>query len=112
MLSLEVMKDVRLLSEYFKDFFLVMVNFPHCDFLHFQRNSAGSENPSDVFRFIVEERVQCCQSQKVRYTQRVDYLMQLPVPIEAATNRGKDEMCLSMIAFLSSFSVIQKNDLL
>ncbi|KAK3574764.1 hypothetical protein QTP86_017512 [Hemibagrus guttatus] len=60
-------------------------------FLHFinlvERNSAGSENPSDVFRFIVEERVQCCQSQKVRYTQRVDYLMQLPVPIEAAINR-------------------------
>uniref|UniRef100_A0AAR2LI73 Ubiquitin carboxyl-terminal hydrolase n=1 Tax=Pygocentrus nattereri TaxID=42514 RepID=A0AAR2LI73_PYGNA len=63
----------------------------HEFFLHVisvvQRNSAGSENPSDVFRFIVEERVQCCQSQKVRYTQRVDYLMQLPVPMEAATNR-------------------------
>uniref|UniRef100_A0A8B9JY33 Ubiquitin carboxyl-terminal hydrolase n=1 Tax=Astyanax mexicanus TaxID=7994 RepID=A0A8B9JY33_ASTMX len=60
-------------------------------FLHFinvvERNSSGSENPSDVFRFVVEERVQCCQSQKVRYTQRVDYLMQLPVPVEAATNR-------------------------
>ncbi|TVK90633.1 Ubiquitin carboxyl-terminal hydrolase 13 [Bagarius yarrelli] len=53
----------------------------------YKRNSVGSENPSDVFRFIVEERVQCCQSQKVRYTQRVDYLMQLPVPLEAATNR-------------------------
>lgn len=49
----------------------------------------GSENPSDVFRFLVEERVQCCQSRRVRYTQRVDYLMQLPVPIEAASNRGK-----------------------
>uniref|UniRef100_A0A4W4G9P5 Ubiquitin carboxyl-terminal hydrolase n=1 Tax=Electrophorus electricus TaxID=8005 RepID=A0A4W4G9P5_ELEEL len=60
-------------------------------FLHFinmvERNSTGSENPSDVFRFIIEERIQCCQSQKVRYSQRVDYLMQLPVPVEAATNR-------------------------
>lgn len=53
-----------------------------------QRNSAGSENPSDVFRFLVEERTQCCQTRRVRYTQRVDYCIQLPAPIEAATNRG------------------------
>lgn len=57
--------------------------------LFLQRNSAGSENPSDAFRFLVEERVQCCQSRRVRYTQRVDYCIQLPAPIEAATNRGK-----------------------
>ncbi|KAG9328511.1 hypothetical protein JZ751_013488, partial [Albula glossodonta] len=62
------------------EFLLHMINLV-------ERNSAGSENPSDVFRFLVEERIQCCQSRKVRYTQRVDYLMQLPVPIEAATNR-------------------------
>ncbi|KAJ8374375.1 hypothetical protein SKAU_G00049550 [Synaphobranchus kaupii] len=62
------------------EFFLHMVNLA-------ERNSAGSENPSDVFRFLVEERVQCCQSRRVRYAQRVDYVMQLPVPIEAATNR-------------------------
>lgn len=105
-LQIKVMKYVSFLS-------LEVVNLSHCDFLHFQRNSSGSENPSDVFRFIVEERVQCCQSQKVRYTQRVDYLMQLPVPIEAATNRGKDRMSLNIIAssnqFLSSLSVIQNN---
>uniref|UniRef100_A0A672M724 Ubiquitin carboxyl-terminal hydrolase n=2 Tax=Sinocyclocheilus grahami TaxID=75366 RepID=A0A672M724_SINGR len=52
-----------------------------------ERNSSGSENPSDVFRFLVEERVQCCQTQNVRYSQRVDYFMQLPVPLEAASNR-------------------------
>lgn len=53
-----------------------------------QRNRIGSENPSDVFRFLVEERIQCCQTRKVRYTERVDYLMQLPVAMEAATNKG------------------------
>lgn len=52
-----------------------------------QRNSGSSENPSDVFRFLVEERVQCCQTRRVRYNQRVDYLMQLPTPLEAASNR-------------------------
>uniref|UniRef100_A0A8B9MMI1 Ubiquitin carboxyl-terminal hydrolase n=1 Tax=Accipiter nisus TaxID=211598 RepID=A0A8B9MMI1_9AVES len=55
-----------------------------------KRNPVGSENPSDVFRFLVEERTQCCQSRKVRYTERVDYIMQLPVAMEAATN--KDEL--------------------
>uniref|UniRef100_A0A8C9SVL0 Ubiquitin carboxyl-terminal hydrolase n=1 Tax=Scleropages formosus TaxID=113540 RepID=A0A8C9SVL0_SCLFO len=63
-----------------QEFFLHIINLV-------ERNSAGAENPSDVFRFLVEERIQCCQSRKVRYTQRVDYLMQLPTPIEAATNR-------------------------
>ncbi|CAG08062.1 unnamed protein product, partial [Tetraodon nigroviridis] len=52
-----------------------------------ERNSAGSENPSDVFRFLVEERIQCCQSRRVRYSQRVDYCIQLPAPMEAAINR-------------------------
>ena len=42
-----------------------------------------------MFRYLVEERVQCCQTRKVRYTQRVDYLVQLPAPIEAASNRGR-----------------------
>lgn len=65
-----------------------------------QRNRIGSENPSDVFRFLVEERIQCCQTRKVRYTERVDYLMQLPVAMEAATNKGnspereKSHVCL------------------
>ncbi|KFP30031.1 Ubiquitin carboxyl-terminal hydrolase 13, partial [Colius striatus] len=66
-----------------QEFFLHLINLV-------ERNPVGSENPSDVFRFLVEERTQCCQSRKVRYTQRVDYIMQLPVAMEAATN--KDEL--------------------
>ncbi|NWS68922.1 UBP13 hydrolase, partial [Crotophaga sulcirostris] len=66
-----------------QEFFLHLINLV-------ERNPVGSENPSDVFRFLVEERTQCCQSRKVRYTERVDYVMQLPVAMEAATN--KDEL--------------------
>ncbi|XP_053168258.1 ubiquitin carboxyl-terminal hydrolase 13 isoform X2 [Hemicordylus capensis] len=66
-----------------QEFFLHLINL-------IERNRIGSENPSDVFRFLVEERIQCCQSRKVRYMERVDYLMQLPVAMEAATN--KDEL--------------------
>uniref|UniRef100_A0A3Q4HK96 Ubiquitin carboxyl-terminal hydrolase n=1 Tax=Neolamprologus brichardi TaxID=32507 RepID=A0A3Q4HK96_NEOBR len=62
------------------EFLLHMINLV-------ERNNAGSENPSDVFRFLVEERVQCCQTRRVRYTQRVDYCIQLPAPFEAASNR-------------------------
>uniref|UniRef100_A0A8C0RMS4 Ubiquitin carboxyl-terminal hydrolase n=1 Tax=Canis lupus familiaris TaxID=9615 RepID=A0A8C0RMS4_CANLF len=66
-----------------QEFFLHLVNLV-------ERNRIGSENPSDVFRFLVEERIQCCQTRKVRYTERVDYLMQLPVAMEAATNKASD----------------------
>ncbi|XP_077204433.1 ubiquitin carboxyl-terminal hydrolase 13 isoform X2 [Paroedura picta] len=66
-----------------QEFFLHLINA-------IERNRIGSENPSDVFRFLVEERTQCCQSRKVRYTERVDYIMQLPVAMEAASN--KDEL--------------------
>lgn len=60
-------------------------------FLHLiglvDRNSSGTDDPSEVFRFMVEERVQCCQSRMVKYKQRVDYIMQLPALLEAASNK-------------------------
>lgn len=31
----------------------------------------------------------CQQSEKAKYTQRVDYIVQLPVPIDQATNTGE-----------------------
>ncbi|MFT7815976.1 ubiquitin carboxyl-terminal hydrolase 5 isoform X1 [Arapaima gigas] len=58
--------------------------------LHFinmvERNCRSGENPSEAFRFLVEERIVCQQSQKAKYTQRVDYIVQLPVPMDQATN--------------------------
>ncbi|XP_030639717.1 ubiquitin carboxyl-terminal hydrolase 5 isoform X2 [Chanos chanos] len=58
--------------------------------LHFinmvERNCRSGLNPSEAFRFLVEERIVCQQSQKAKYTQRVDYIVQLPVPMDQATN--------------------------
>uniref|UniRef100_A0A8C7ND00 ubiquitinyl hydrolase 1 n=1 Tax=Oncorhynchus mykiss TaxID=8022 RepID=A0A8C7ND00_ONCMY len=58
--------------------------------LHFinmvERNCRSGVNPSEAFRFLVEERIVCQQSQKAKYTQRVDYILQLPVPMDQATN--------------------------
>ncbi|XP_075699067.1 ubiquitin carboxyl-terminal hydrolase 5 isoform X2 [Rhinoderma darwinii] len=60
-------------------------------FLHFinmvERNCRSSSNPNEVFRFLVEEKIKCLVSQKVKYTQRVEYILQLPVPMEAALNK-------------------------
>lgn len=41
-----------------------------------------------MFRFLVEEKIKCLATEKVKYTQRVDYIMQLPVPMDAALNKG------------------------
>ena len=49
---------------------------------------AGPRNPADFFRFQFEDRVECVESGKVRYSRRDDFLLQLPVPMEQATNRG------------------------
>ncbi|XP_030226340.1 ubiquitin carboxyl-terminal hydrolase 5 isoform X1 [Gadus morhua] len=58
--------------------------------LHFinmvERNCRSGANPSEAFRFLVEERIVCQQSHKAKYTQRVDYILQLPVPMDQATN--------------------------
>ncbi|XP_072175278.1 ubiquitin carboxyl-terminal hydrolase 5-like [Diadema setosum] len=51
-----------------------------------ERNSRGQENPCDSVQFEMEERVQCSQSGQVSYKKRKDYLLALPVPLEAATN--------------------------
>lgn len=39
----------------------------------------------------IEERVQCVESGKVRYTKREDKLLTLPVAIDAATNKAEVE---------------------
>ncbi|XP_039619727.1 ubiquitin carboxyl-terminal hydrolase 5 isoform X1 [Polypterus senegalus] len=63
-------------------------------FLHFinmvERHCRSSDNPSAAFRFLIEERIRCLSSEKVKYSQRVDYIMALPVPLDQATN--KDEL--------------------
>ncbi|MGH0119087.1 UNVERIFIED_CONTAM: hypothetical protein FKN15_031420 [Acipenser sinensis] len=59
--------------------------------LHFvnmvERYCRSSDCPSESFRFLVEERIHCLQSDKVKYTQRAESLLQLPVPLEHATNK-------------------------
>lgn len=52
-----------------------------------QRHSRRQMNPTDCFKFQVEERYQCSRSNKVKYTYRTEYLLPLPIPIETAVNK-------------------------
>ncbi|XP_070560700.1 LOW QUALITY PROTEIN: ubiquitin carboxyl-terminal hydrolase 5-like [Ptychodera flava] len=66
-----------------QEYFLHLINI-------IEKNSRGTTNPCDCFKYKVEERIQCVQSGQVRYTNRDDYMLALPIPLESATN--KDEV--------------------
>lgn len=66
-----------------QEFFLHIINI-------INRHSRRQMNPTDCFKFQVEERYQCSRSNKVKYTYRTEYLLPLPIPIETAVN--KDEV--------------------
>ncbi|CAG5125346.1 unnamed protein product [Candidula unifasciata] len=63
-----------------QEFFLHLVSLV-------EKNSRGSANACDCFRFQVEERVMCTATKKVRYSRREDYCLSLSVPMEAAINK-------------------------
>jgi ubiquitin carboxyl-terminal hydrolase 5/13 len=54
-----------------------------------QRASRSQLNPSDCFKFKVEDRFECSQSRKVKYTYRTEYCLPLPIPMSAATNQDE-----------------------
>ncbi|KAG5683961.1 hypothetical protein PVAND_013216 [Polypedilum vanderplanki] len=51
-----------------------------------ERNSHGQSNPTDAFKFQIEDRVQCMSSKKVKYSHRDEFLLPLPIPLESASN--------------------------
>ncbi|XP_041479987.1 ubiquitin carboxyl-terminal hydrolase 5-like [Lytechinus variegatus] len=51
-----------------------------------ERHSRGQLNPCDCLQFELEERIQCSQSNQVKYKKRTDYMLGVPIPLEAATN--------------------------
>lgn len=48
----------------------------------------------------MEEKIVCQQSQKAKYTQRVDYIVQLPVPMDQAANTGEVLIDLHVVLYL------------
>lgn len=66
-----------------QEFLLYLINL-------LNRNSRHEVCPTECFKFKVEERYQCSRSNKVKYTHRPEYILPLPIPLEAAVN--KDEV--------------------
>ncbi|XP_026847509.1 ubiquitin carboxyl-terminal hydrolase 5 [Drosophila persimilis] len=50
------------------------------------RNSRNQSNPADALKFLLEDRVECLASRKVKYKKREEYSFRLPIPLEKATN--------------------------
>ncbi|KAK2705525.1 hypothetical protein QYM36_015797 [Artemia franciscana] len=67
-----------------QEFLLHMINL-------IERHSRGSKNPSDCFKFKTEDRLECSQSNRVRYTERDEYCLPLTVPMDLLTNREEVE---------------------
>lgn len=63
-----------------QEFFLHLINV-------IDRHSRHQMNPTDCFKFNVEERYQCGRSNKVKYNYRPEYLLPLPIPVETAINQ-------------------------
>ncbi|XP_030842725.1 ubiquitin carboxyl-terminal hydrolase 5 [Strongylocentrotus purpuratus] len=51
-----------------------------------ERHSRNLNNPCDCLQLELEERIQCSQSNQVKYKKRTDYILAVPIPLEAATN--------------------------
>ncbi|XP_012057179.1 PREDICTED: ubiquitin carboxyl-terminal hydrolase 5 [Atta cephalotes] len=66
-----------------QEFLLYLINL-------LSRNNRHEVCPTECFKFKVEERYQCGKSNKVKYTNRPEYILPLPIPLEAAVN--KDEV--------------------
>lgn len=49
----------------------------------------GKGNPGKAFKFVVDDRVECGISHQVKYTSRVENVLSVPVPLEAATNQAE-----------------------
>lgn len=52
-----------------------------------ERTSRNETNPGDSFKFKLEDRVQCSESKKVKYTHRNEIVFSLNIPLEAAINK-------------------------
>jgi uncharacterized UBP type Zn finger protein len=66
-------------------------------FAMLQRNCRGSCNPTQGIKFRVEDRIECMQSHKVKYTYRDEYMLAVPIPVEAAVNKGGYSLCCALI---------------
>lgn len=65
-----------------QEFFLHLLNV-------LERHNRGQMNPAECFKFKGEERIQCLNSGKVKYTCTSEFILRVPIPLEAAINKAE-----------------------
>lgn len=64
-------------------------------------------DPTKSLEFVIEDRIQCSQSKKVRYTHRVESCLSLHVDIDLATNKEALEAAKSFEPFKDSETTVR-----
>lgn len=62
-----------------------------CDDQSDSANTSGSNDPTKCLEFVIEDRIQCSQSKKVKYTHRVESCLPLHIDLDSAINRDEVE---------------------
>ncbi|EFA83032.1 deubiquitinating enzyme [Heterostelium album PN500] len=57
-----------------------------------------SEDPTKAFTYVLEERIECGSSGKVKYTNRIENVLSLGIPMEAVTNKEEVQIYESLVA--------------
>jgi ubiquitin carboxyl-terminal hydrolase 5/13 len=69
------------------EFFMHLISFIE---RNLRNDSANNyENPTDCLKFKIEERTECAQSNKVKYTYRDEYCLPVPISKDLALNKDK-----------------------
>lgn len=64
--------------------------FLHLAYLMKKNIKKSEKNPMDAMKFIIEDRVRCTASGKVKYSKREEYCLSLNIPIENTNPENKD----------------------
>ncbi|CAF1076166.1 unnamed protein product, partial [Brachionus calyciflorus] len=56
-----------------------------------RRDTCNTNNPTEVFKFQLEDRLECAQSHKVNYKRRDDFCLSLPIAKDKPVNRKQLE---------------------
>ena len=56
-----------------------------------RKDSVDTTNPSDCFKFQLEDRIECIQSSKVSYKRRDEYCLSVPIARDKAVNKKQVE---------------------
>lgn len=77
-------------------------------FLHFEdmisKARKGQEDPTEAFRFVVEQRLQCLGCNGVRYREDIQDSLSIPVPAQKASEIPDEHESVSLLECLDLYT--------